>query len=157
MKTAAKVFLILSLVSAGIALLCLLFGWDAYVKVIAEAAALEEGITLTPVLFEQVKQTVAPLQIVMIIALIPGTVIAILSLIKISKATAKSELLALGILTLLFTNLIPGILMLCIRDQDLCPPAQNYYQPPVAQPYDIDPYQNDQPKQTNDNNDNNAQ
>lgn len=38
---------------------------------------------------------------------------------KLNKATCKSDLTAIAIITLLFGNLISGILMLCITDEQL--------------------------------------
>ncbi len=46
-------------------------------------------------------------------------VIGALALKKLKTATSKSELTAMGVLTLLFVNLIGGILMLCLSDDDL--------------------------------------
>lgn len=41
------------------------------------------------------------------------------ALAKLNKATSKSELTVNAVLVLLFCNLIGGILMLCLSDEDL--------------------------------------
>lgn len=51
--------------------------------------------------------------------LIIPIIIGALALKKLNSATSKSELTAMGVLTLLFVNLIGGILMLCLSDDDL--------------------------------------
>ena len=47
-----------------------------------------------------------------------------LSISKINSATEKSELVGLGICTLLFCSLLGGIFMLCIPDSELKPKAE---------------------------------
>lgn len=47
-----------------------------------------------------------------------------LALKKLKTATTKSELTVNAILVLLFCNVIGGILMLCMKDEDLAPVAQ---------------------------------
>ena len=42
-----------------------------------------------------------------------------MALKKLNTATSKSELTGTAILVLLFVNMIGGILMLCLKDQDL--------------------------------------
>ena len=51
----------------------------------------------------------------MIVPLIVG----IIALNKLNNAKSKSELTGVAICTLLFVNLIAGILMLCINDEQL--------------------------------------
>lgn len=51
----------------------------------------------------------------MIVPLIVG----IIALNKLNNAKSKSELTVVAICTLLFVNLIAGILMLCINDEQL--------------------------------------
>ena len=46
-------------------------------------------------------------------------VVGIIALKKLNTATDKSELVGIGVCTLLFCNLIGGILMLCLQNSDL--------------------------------------
>ncbi len=48
-------------------------------------------------------------------------IFGIIALKKLKTATTKQELTTTAILTLLFCSLIGGILMLCIKDEDLAP------------------------------------
>ena len=48
-----------------------------------------------------------------------------LSLSKINSATQKSELVGLGVCTLLFCSLLGGIFMLCIPESELQPATAN--------------------------------
>lgn len=119
MKTASKVFLILTIVASEIGVLVVIFGWEAFVRAIAESAAISAGVTLTTSLLQQVKDAVASYQILMIIVMAIPIVVSAISLKKLANAQWKSELTVMAILTLLFANIIAGILMLCIKDEDL--------------------------------------
>lgn len=44
-----------------------------------------------------------------------------IALKKLKNATKKDELTVTAILTLIFCSLIGGVLMLCLKDQDLAP------------------------------------
>ncbi|MBQ7935364.1 MAG: hypothetical protein IJ407_04015 [Clostridia bacterium] len=57
------------------------------------------------------------------IGIIPP-IVGFIALNKLKKATKKSELTGIAIVTLLFCNLIGGILMLCLSDADLAPAAE---------------------------------
>ncbi len=46
-----------------------------------------------------------------------------IALKKLNTATKKDDLTVWAILTLLFCNIIGGILMLCMKDEDLAPAA----------------------------------
>lgn len=48
-------------------------------------------------------------------------IFGIMGLKKLKTATRKEELTVTAILVLIFCNLIGGILMLCLKDQDLAP------------------------------------
>ncbi len=65
---------------------------------------------------------------------IPFTIIAH---VKLERATSRRELLPIGILTLLFSNVVAGILMLCIPDNSLAPKNQQFnpYNNPYGNPY----------------------
>ncbi len=45
-------------------------------------------------------------------------IVGILALKKLNTATCKADVTTMGVLTLLFVNLIGGILMLCLKDED---------------------------------------
>lgn len=51
-------------------------------------------------------------------------IFGIIALKKLKTATKKEELTTSAVLTLLFCNLIGGILMLCLKDEDLAPAEQ---------------------------------
>ncbi len=89
MKTAAKVFLIIGLVFSSILLL----------------------ISFILVFY-------LPFSIILIIWDIISILITCGSLNYLNKATCKSDLITIAILTLIFCNLIAGILMLCCQDSD---------------------------------------
>lgn len=57
----------------------------------------------------------------MIIPLIVGAI----ALKKLNTATKKDELVGIGVCALLFCGLVSGILMLCIKDEDLAGNAAN--------------------------------
>lgn len=46
-------------------------------------------------------------------------IVGIFALKKLNTAKTKSELTVMGVVTLLFCNLIGGILMLCISEEEL--------------------------------------
>lgn len=52
------------------------------------------------------------------VAILP-IIFGVLALKKLEEAKTASELTTMGVLVLLFCSLIGGILMLCIKDQDL--------------------------------------
>ena len=53
--------------------------------------------------------------------LVVPLIIGILALKKLNTATKKSELTGMAIATLILCNGIAGVLMLCMKDQDLVP------------------------------------
>ena len=68
--------------------------------------------------------------------------ICLFAIVKIKNAKTKKELLPTAIITLLFGNLVAGILMLCLKDQDLNPVTFSYTDP-YGSPYrapNADPY-----------------
>jgi len=120
MKTAIKVFLILSYVGAGLTAL-------------GSLSYLAEGDTA-----------------IGIAQLVNAAIVVAVSIIaqkKLATATCRRDLLAIGIFTLLFSSLIAGILMLCISDRELMPknqqfnPYGNPYNNPYGNPYG-NPYSN---------------
>ena len=68
-----------------------------------------------------------------------------LSISKINSATQKSELVGLGVCTLLFCSLLGGIFMLCIPESELQPATAN------SAPTNSAPIQNNYIANTKDN------
>ena len=55
--------------------------------------------------------------------LIVPIIVGIFALKKLKTATKKSDLTVMAILTVIFCNVIGGILMFCIKEEDLAPAA----------------------------------
>lgn len=58
--------------------------------------------------------------------LIVPLIVGILALKKLNTATKKSELTGMAIATLIFCNVIAGVIMLCMKDQDLVPATSDF-------------------------------
>ena len=138
MKTAARIFTIIGLISAAICLLVVLVGWDMYVTILAETAAKQEGVKLTAEILAQIKQMMAVYQIALIMVCLAGIVFGILALVKLSKATAKRQIIPWAVLSIIFVNPLAGIFMLCTKDEDYG--AVTYFEPPQNPPTDTDIY-----------------
>ena len=138
MKTAARIFAIIGIVTAALMALIVLVGWDMYVTVLAETAAKQEGVTLTADLLAQIKQMMASYQIALILIAAAGIVIGILALVKLSKATAKRQIIPWAVLSIIFVNPLAGIFMLCTKDEDYG--AVTYFEPTQKPPTDTDIY-----------------
>ena len=138
MKTAARIFAIIGIVTAALMALIVLVGWDMYVTVLAETAAKQEGVTLTADLLAQIKQMMASYQIALILIAAAGIVIVILTLLKLSRATAKRQIIPWAVLSIIFVNPLAGIFMLCTKDEDYG--AVTYFEPPQNPPTDTDIY-----------------
>ncbi len=138
MKTAARIFAIIGIVTAALMALIVLVGWDMYVTVLAETAAKQEGVTLTADLLAQIKEMMASYQIALILIAAAGIVIGILALVKLSKATAKRQIIPWAVLSIIFVNPLAGIFMLCTKDEDYG--VVTYCEPPQNPPTDTDIY-----------------
>jgi hypothetical protein len=138
MKTAARIFTIIGLISAAISLLVVLVGWDMYVTILAETAAKQEGVKLTADILAQIKQMMAVYQIALIMVFLAGIVLGILALVKLSKATAKRQIIPWAVLSIIFVNPLAGIFMLCTKDEDYG--VVTYFEPPQNPPTDTDIY-----------------
>lgn len=101
MKTATKVFIWLSLIGAVLSIvgvLALPVGQDV------EGGGMLAAIGAVPV----------------IIGSVPMFVFGIMALSRLGKATCKADVPTwLGVCVLLFVGLIPGVLMLCLKDEHL--------------------------------------
>jgi hypothetical protein len=60
-------------------------------------------------------------------AIVP-IIVGILALKKLNEASRAQELETLGILTIIFCSVLGGILMLCVKDDDLSASAPDYIQ-----------------------------
>ena len=106
MKTAVKVLTIIGVVSCFISLLSFLFNIgdiNHFIDII-----FEEG-TLTTTQIEML--------IIGILQSIAGVAIGIIHTVFLFKNKTKKQCLPTSILTLIFVNLIAGILSLCMKDE----------------------------------------
>jgi len=114
MKTAAKVFLIIGIVGAAMTILVCILGMTGVSSIIknviesvdAQSGAMMEGM----------------LNIFYVSGIISGALgllFGILALKKLGTATMKSELIPMGVCSLLFCNLLGGLFMLLVKDEDL--------------------------------------
>ena len=130
MKTATKVFIILSMISA---VLYTIYAFaflptqidlisEEYIDELVNANATQESIEYVKEVFDASKNFcyVSGVIVPLIVGIIGG-----LSLYKIDTVTDHRKLVTLGILTLIFVSVIPGILMLLIKDEDLANNKKN--------------------------------
>ena len=104
MKTAAKIFIILGMVSSVL-------------------SPTIRKLTITGEISEEARAIVTLIWWVMVAAgIIVSLVFGILALVRLGKAKCKADIpVWLGVCVLLFVNLIGGILMLCLKDEHLMP------------------------------------
>lgn len=110
MKTASKVFLILGMVVYPIYALSLFFAKDAIIEILSQTISYDE---------EALKGILTICAIIMLIYSIAAIVVGVLSIRKLNSATSKNELVLYGVLSLLFVNVIAGVLILCIPEDQL--------------------------------------
>jgi len=115
MRSTAKVFLILSAIWGGISFVTGLF-------------SLIVGSTVTG-----------------LISMINGVLafsVSLVALTVLKRAKTRKDLRVIGILTLLFANIVAGVLFLCMNEYELGDTRTQYYgQPPFGQqPYGQQPY-----------------
>lgn len=110
MKTAAKIFLILSIISESIAtIVCIIF---------TIIFGLNGDLINQNVGYDISKFYIAVFVICLVLCAI-GVLVSVLSLKKLGTATSKKELVPYGVLCLIFSGIVPGILLLCIDDNSL--------------------------------------
>ena len=130
MKTATKVFLILSMISA---VLYIIYAFaflpnqidlisEQYIDELVNDGAPHETIEYMKEAFNATKNLcyVSGVLVPLIVGIIGG-----LSLYKLDTVTDHRKLVTLGVLTLIFVSIIPGILMLLIKDEDLANNRKN--------------------------------
>lgn len=130
MKTATKVFLILSMICAVLYTIYAFAFLPTQIDLISKqsidelvnAGATQESIEYVKEVFNASKNFcyVSGVIVPLFVGIIGG-----LSLYKIDTVTAHTKLVTLGILTLIFVSIIPGILMLLIKDEDLVDNKKN--------------------------------
>lgn len=59
------------------------------------------------------------------VSILGTAIVAPLSIRKINSAERRGQLIALGVLSIIFNCIVPGILMLCIRQSELDPRKNN--------------------------------
>ena len=120
MKTVAKVFLWISIV--GLALYVLLFGLVAFVGIVASLAPSEEtgpGLVLAMVF------CVATVFLALMLAY------NVYFLNRLGKASKKSDIKTWPIVLLFFSsNMVSGILLFCMDDNDFAPEGASTYNKP---------------------------
>jgi hypothetical protein len=115
MKIVIRVFTIIAMVCLPIAFLIFDIVWGFVgLKAIQDGIA-NGSITLAGASAQDIYTWILALAIVYtVIICAPGEVIGALSLKKINTATSKGQLIALGILQILFCSPVGGILMLAM-------------------------------------------
>ena len=113
MKTATKVFLIISMVLSLIASLGIIGINCATVSALQKASGIQNALSIG-CSCSSIGSTI----IFAIIALIPG-IICYMAYVAIENATLKSEIITISIVTLILGSPIAGILMLCIPESKL--------------------------------------
>ena len=114
MKTAVKVLTILGVASCFISLLTLLF----YISNINSFIdSINTDGTLTTTQIEMLTSIYKFVFVIGILQSIAGIAIGIIHTVFLFKNKTKKQCLPTSILTLIFVNLIAGILSLCMKDE----------------------------------------
>lgn len=111
MKTAAKVFLILDMILSGIYVI-------VAIALFAGAGAVN-SVPNTQGAGEVAASGLVGLGVFFIIYAVVLAALSFGCIRALNRATSRSDLIGWGIVALLFCGIIPGILMLCISDEDL--------------------------------------
>ena len=104
MKLASKILIIISICFYGFLMLLVLLG-------AMTSCSLLGNSSVSSILF-------FVYFLYMVLLCVP-IVVGSIALKKLSDATCKQELTAIAIVTLILCNLVSGILMLCMKDEDL--------------------------------------
>jgi hypothetical protein len=120
MKTVIRVFTIIGMVCLPIAFLIFDLVWGfAGLKACQDAIA-NDANSFGGASAQDVFTVVLVVAIVFTVVIcLPGEIVGALSLKKIGVATSKSQLIALGVLEILFTSVVAGICMLAIPSSQL--------------------------------------
>lgn len=114
MKTAVKVLTILGVVSCFISLLTILF-YIGNIDYFIDSINVDGSLTTTQI--EMMTSIYTFVFIIGILQSIAGIAIGIIHTVFLFKNKTKKQCLPTSILTLIFVNLIAGILSLCMRDE----------------------------------------
>lgn len=114
MKAVSKVFIILGMIFLP---LCAILLFTA--KELLFDFLIQNIPDLTSTEIEFLERYFLVISIIMTVISVIALVVGSVSLYKLNTAKAKSELVAFGILTLLFVSLLGGIFMLCVKNEDL--------------------------------------
>lgn len=128
MKTAIKVLTILSLIGSALSILGLsisLITFEAtkefVLNYIGQLVASDPN--LSAVFTQELINLIFCISIVSIIVGLVWAIVAVINdsfiLIKLNKNATKKQLLAHAILSLIFSNLVSGILLLIVKDEQL--------------------------------------
>lgn len=128
MKTAIKVLTILSLIGSALSILSLsisLITFEAtkefVLNYIDQLVASDPN--LSAVFTQELINLIFCISIVSIIVGLVWAIVAVINdsfiLIKLNKNATKKQLLAHAILSLIFSNLVSGILLLIVKDEQL--------------------------------------
>lgn len=112
MKTAAKVFLILGMVSSSI--MALIFG----ILMATIPTLLAEIFANCGLGFDNITIIVL---IVLVVISVTQIIFGTISLSKLDTAERKSQIIPWAILTILFSDILAGIFMLCIEESKFVP------------------------------------
>lgn len=118
MKTASKVFIVLSIASAAISVVVMLLLAIFVDRIFAASIDPSE---VDPINYDALVNTMRTLYIIGIFSSFVPIIVGGIALRKLSVAQSHDDLVAIGIITLILCSLIGGILMLCIKDEDLNP------------------------------------
>ncbi len=120
MKTAAKIFTILGILSLFISVIVNIATSstyvDSFVKSIYEMYN-SAGLSIPPEFKETLSSIAKTMLIGGIIVNIGGIAIGITHVVFLFQNKSKKQCLPTAILTLIFVNIIAGILSLCMRDE----------------------------------------
>lgn len=123
MKTASKVFIVLSIASAAISVVVMLLLAIFVDRIFAASIDPSE---VDPINYDALVNTMRTLYIIGIFSSFVPIIVGGIALRKLSVAQSHDDLVAIGIITLILCSLIGGILMLCIKDEDLNPYYYEY-------------------------------
>lgn len=112
MKTAAKVFLILSMIGAGLEVLLAIFFF-------ALGPAMAETVADSQTPADMIRTIYIVYAIVLLISAAVVFGVAFGAYRALNSAVSHSDLIGWGIAAIIFCGIIPGVLLLCIRDEDL--------------------------------------
>lgn len=110
MKTASKVFLIMGMVILPLYAIMLFTSKDVMLEFLIQSEMQD---------VEMMDKLLSIMAIVMAVCSVIALVVGSLALQKLKTAKNKNELVLFGVLSIFFVNLLGGIFMLCVKNEDL--------------------------------------